>query len=227
MLKPNLLRASSPEKGVTTHPALVRVLSEMVRDVGARPVIADSPSLGPWILVAKTTGMAEVAKGTGAELLNLDRAVTVHTPSEFSFRILELAKEVFEVDCIINIPKLKTHSMTLLTLGVKNLFGCVPGFRKSSWHLKAGTDREFFAALLLEISLLIKPSLTVLDAIWGMEGNGPTSGNPRFVGRILASADPLALDRVVVEALGLEPDSLPTLRVARKRGLLPQATLIG
>ncbi len=227
LLKPNLLRASSPERGVTTHPALVRVISEMVRDVGARPVIADSPSLGPWILVARMTGMAEVAKGTGAELLNLNRAVTVRTPKGFSFRVLELAREVFEVDCIINIPKLKTHSMTLLTLGVKNLFGCVPGFRKSSWHLKTGTNRELFATLLLEISLLIKPSLTILDAIWAMEGNGPTAGELRFVGRILASPDPLALDRAVVEALGLDPPSLLTLGVADKRGILPEVDFIG
>lgn len=227
LLKPNLLRPSSPRNAVTTHPSLIRALAQMVRDIGAEPIIGDSPSLGPWPLLTRITGMADVAKATGARLVNLDTPRAVRTPEGFSFRVLEIAQEVFEVDVVINLPKLKTHTMTTLTLGVKNLFGCVPGMRKSAWHLKAGTDRTFFGELLLEIALLVKPALTILDAVWGMEGNGPTSGNPRFVGRILASPSPIALDRVVAEAIGLQPEEVPYLAPAVKRGLLPEARLLG
>lgn len=227
LLKPNLLRPSSPKNAVTTHPALVRTFAQMVRDIGAEPLIGDSPSLGPWPVLTRVTGMADVAKATGARLINLDRSRAVRTPEGFSFRVLELAQEVFEVDVIINLPKLKTHSVTVLTLGVKNLFGCVPGLRKSAWHLKAGTDRTFFGELLLEIALTVRPALTVLDAVWGMEGNGPTSGSPRFVGRILASPSPIALDRVVAEAIGLRPEEIPFLAPAVRRGILPEVEPYG
>lgn len=227
MVKPNLLRASPPEKAITTHPNFVEVVVEMLLDLGAKPFIADSPSLGPWSFVVKKTGLLEVSKRTGVPLVNLKEPVNLKTPQGFSFRVIEVAKEVFECDKLINLPKLKTHSMTLMTMAVKNLFGCIPGHRKASWHLKAGTDREFFSTLLLEIALAIRPSLNILDAIWAMEGNGPTSGTPRFVGRILASRDPLALDASVMEAMGYNPELLPTLKVAQARKLLPPYELVG
>ena len=227
LIKPNLLRPSPPEKGVTTHPLLVKALTEILKDIGAHVIIGDSPSLGPFQLVAKRTGMSEVAKSEGVEIINLDQSVTVHTPSGFSFKKIELDPRVLEVNHVINLPKLKTHSMTLLTLGVKNLFGCVPGMKKSSWHLKAGIDREAFSTLLLEIALTVKPSLTILDAVWGMEGNGPSAGDLRFIGKLIASKDPLALDRAVVEGLGLYPEDLLTLKVAQKRGLLPEIKVLG
>jgi len=227
LIKPNLLRASPPEKGVTTHPLLVKALTEILKDIGAQVIIGDSPSLGPFPLVAKRTGMLEVAKSNGVEIINLDQSLTVNTPSGFSFKKIELDPRVLEVDHVINLPKLKTHSMTLLTLGVKNLFGCVPGMKKTSWHLKAGIDRKAFSALLLEIALTVKSSLTILDAVWGMEGNGPSAGNLRFIGKLIASKDPLALDRAVVEGLGLSPEDLLTLKVAQQRGILPEIKLLG
>ena len=227
LIKPNLLRASLPEKCVTTHPFLVRALTEMLKDIGAQVIIGDSPSLGPFQLVAKRTGMLEVAKSCGVEIINLDQTVSVNTPSGFSFKKLELDPRVLEVDHVINLPKLKTHSMTLLSLGVKNLFGCVPGTKKSSWHLKAGIDRESFSTLLLEIALTVKPSLTILDAIWGMEGNGPSSGDRRFIGKLVASKDPLALDRAILEGLGLPLEALLSLKVAQKRGILPEVKVLG
>lgn len=227
LLKPNLLRASSPTNAVTTHPALVRVLAERLRDLGAEVLIGDSPSLGPWSLVTRATGIGEVAKATGAVLVNLDKPEVVRPPQGFSFKVLELAREALDADVVINLPKLKTHSMTVLTLGVKNLFGCVPGMRKSSWHLKAGTNKDFFGELLLEIALMIRPALTIMDAVWGMEGNGPTSGTPKFIGRLLASPSPLALDRAVTEAIGLDPTEVPTLAVAQRKGFLPDYHLTG
>lgn len=227
MVKPNLLRASPPERAVTTHPRFVEVVVEVLLDTGAKPFIADSPSLGPWSFVVKRTGMLEVSKRTGVPIVVLKDPVSVRTPQGFSFRLIELAKEVLDCDKVINLPKLKTHSMTVMTLAVKNLFGCVPGHRKASWHLKAGTDREFFSTVLLEIALTVRPCLNLLDAIWAMEGNGPTSGTPRFVGHILASRDPVALDASVMEAMGHEPQFLPTLKVAQKRNLLIPYEFVG
>lgn len=227
MVKPNLLRASPPEKAVTTHPYFVEAVVEMLLDVGARPFIADSPSLGPWSFVVKKTGLLEVSKRTGVPLVNLKDPVSLKTPQGFSFRVIEVAKEILDCEKVINLPKLKTHSMTVMTMAVKNLFGCIPGTKKASWHLKAGTNRYFFSTLLLEIALTIRPCLHILDAIWAMEGNGPTSGTPRFVGYILASKDPVALDASVMEAMGHEPGFLPTVKIAQKRNLLVPYELIG
>ena len=120
---------------------------------------------------------------------------------------------------IINLPKFKTHSLTLLTLGVKNLFGCIPGPRKALWHLKAGEDRKTFAQILVDIYQIIQPSLTILDGIVGMEGNGPNSGRPIPLGLILASGDSLSLDQIVCDLLGISRESLLTNRVAFEQGM--------
>jgi ferredoxin len=124
-----------------------------------------------------------------------------------------------EADVVINLPKWKTHGLTLLTLGVKNLFGCVPGPRKALWHLQAGEDRRLFAQMLVDLYQVVRPSLTILDGILGMEGNGPNSGHPIQLGLILASRDSFSLDQIVCDLLGIPRDSLPTNRVAFEQGL--------
>ena len=103
-----------------------------------------------------------------------------------------LAAEVFEADVVINLPKLKTHTLTLLTGAIKNLYGVVSGFNKSKYHLVAFHPKEF-AELLVSIYEVIRPSLTIMDAVVGMEGEGPYKGEPRFIGAILASPDGVAV----------------------------------
>jgi ferredoxin len=136
-----------------------------------------------------------------------------------TFKQIEVDQAVLEADVIINLPKLKTHSLTLLTLGVKNLFGCVPGPKKPLWHLKAGDDRKIFAQILFDIYHVIQPSLTILDGIVGMEGSGPNSGRPIAIGLILASGDSLSLDQIVCDLLGISRESLLTNRVAFEQGI--------
>jgi uncharacterized protein (DUF362 family) len=124
-----------------------------------------------------------------------------------------------EADAVNNLPKWKTHGFTLLTLGVKNLFGCVPGTKKALWHLKAGDNHTLFAQMLVDLCQAIRPSLTLLDGIVGMEGTGPGSGDPIPLGLILASKDPLSLDQIVCDLLGISRKSLLTNRVAFKQGM--------
>jgi ferredoxin len=107
----------------------------------------------------------------------------------------------------------------LLTLGVKNLFGCIPGTKKALWHLKTGEDQKAFAQMLVDLYLVIRPSLTILDGIVGMEGGGPGSGDPIPLGLILASGDPLSLDQIVCDLLGISRNSLMTNRIAVEQGL--------
>lgn len=219
LLKPNLLFGKSPEKAVTTHPSILRGMIQIVREAGGIPFIGDSPSVGSLVKTAEKAGIKAVADEMKCPLVEFNKPVLPPKRKGKIFKQLEIDQTVLEVDVIINLPKFKTHSLTLLTLGVKNLFGCIPGPRKALWHLKAGEDRKTFAQILVDVYQIIHPSLTILDGIVGMEGNGPNSGQPIPLGLILASGDSLSLDQIVCDLLGVSRKSLLTNRVAFEQGL--------
>jgi uncharacterized protein (DUF362 family)/NAD-dependent dihydropyrimidine dehydrogenase PreA subunit len=219
LLKPNLLYGKSPEKAVTTHPAIVKGMIEIVREAGGVPFIGDSPSIGSLMKAAEKAGIKAVADEMKCPLVEFNRPVLPPNGKGKIFKQLEIDQTVLEADVIINLPKWKTHVQMLLTLGVKNLFGCIPGPRKALWHLKAGEDRKTFAQILVDLYQVIQPSLTLLDGIVGMEGNGPNSGRPIPLGLILASGDSLSLDQIVCDLLGISRKSLLTNRVAFEQGL--------
>ena len=219
LLKPNLLYGKSPEKAVTTHPSILRGVIQIVREAGGVPFIGDSPSVGSLVKTAEKAGIKAVADEMKCPLVEFNKPVLPPKRKGKIFKQLEIDQTVLEVDVIINLPKFKTHSLTLLTLGVKNLFGCIPGPRKALWHLKAGEDRKTFAQILVDVYQIIHPSLTILDGIVGMEGNGPNSGQPIPLGLILASGDSLSLDQIVCDLLGVSRKSLLTNRVAFEQGL--------
>lgn len=219
LLKPNLLAGKPPETAVTTHPEVVRAVIRLVKEAGGVPVVGDSPGLGTALKVADKCGVASVCREEGVELIDLKTLVVAENPDGLTFKRLEVAKEALDCDGIINIPKLKTHAQMFLTLGVKNLFGCVPGKLKPQWHLSAGVESSHFAAMLLDLYSFLRPRLTVMDGIVGMEGNGPGAGDPRKIGLVFAGADAVALDTVVTAVLGAEPHDLPLLKAASIRGL--------
>jgi uncharacterized protein (DUF362 family)/ferredoxin len=217
LLKPNMLSVKTPEQAVTTHPAVVRAVAELVREAGGRVLIGDSPGIGGFQRVADRSGIARAAAKSGAELVEFN--ATVDLPGSGTFRRLTLARAYWEADKIINLPKLKTHEMMTMTCAVKNLFGAVVGAEKAGWHLKAGASREQFARLLLEIYLLKKPVLNIVDAIVAMEGNGPGSGDPLQVGALMAGVDPVAVDTVAGRLAGIPKELLYIEREARRMGL--------
>jgi NAD-dependent dihydropyrimidine dehydrogenase PreA subunit len=122
-------------------------------------------------------------------------------------------------DLLINLPKLKTHGMTTMTLSVKNVFGCIPGKRKIQWHLRAGVNRHYFAHMLVELYGIIRPGLNVVDAVVGMEGEGPNAGNPRKIGLIIAGSDGIAVDSTICQVVGLPPRDVLTNRIGSGLGL--------
>lgn len=219
LLKPNLLYGKPPEKAVTTHPLVVKAMIQIVREAGGIPLIGDSPSIGGLVKTAEKAGIKAVADEMDSPLVEFNRPVSLPKERTNIFKQFEIDRAVLESDVIINLPKWKTHTLMLLTLGVKNLFGCIPGPRKALWHLKAGEDRRIFAQILIDLYQAIKPSLTVLDGIVGMEGNGPNSGRPISIGLILASKDPLHVDQIVCDLLGISRKSLLTNRVALEQGM--------
>jgi len=219
LLKPNLLYGKAPEKAVTTHPSIVKGMIKIVREGGGIPFIGDSPSVGGLLRTAEKAGMKRVADEMNCPLVEFDRPVLSSKGVGKHFKRLEIDQAILEVDVIINLPKWKTHVNTLLTLGVKNLFGCIPGPRKALWHLRAGENRKLFAQVLVDLYQVVKPPLTLLDGIVGMEGNGPNSGRPIPLGLILASNDALSIDQVVCDLLGISRKALLTNRVALEQGI--------
>jgi uncharacterized protein (DUF362 family)/ferredoxin len=219
LIKPNLLSAQPPERRITTDPAVVRAVARLVQEAGGKPIIGDSPALDPFKRVAAKTGMAGIAEELGIELVELSSPTPVTTPEGSLFKKLEIAAQALDADLVINLPKLKTHSQMLLTLGVKNLFGTIVAQRKAEWHYMTGLDRDTFASLHLDIYLTVKPALTVLDGVWAMDGYGPTNGRPRHLKLIAAATDAVALDTGICHLLGAPLRAFPLYRVARTRGV--------
>jgi len=218
LIKPNLLAPASPDQAMLTHPMIVKAAAEYVLDKGARVQISDSPAIGSFEKVLKESGIKDALRGLDIEYREFKTSVTIEVGEPF--KKIEIAEDALKADIVINLPKLKTHSQMLLTLGVKNLFGCVVGFRKPEWHFRTGVDREMFAMLLVQIHQAVKPSFTVLDGILAMEGEGPGKGGvPKHIGVLMGSTDAFALDRAVCKMLGVSPESLLTDKAARKLGL--------
>lgn len=217
MLKPNLVFGRSPEKAINTHPEILRAAAVLAREAGAASIaMGDSPGFGAGRMAARAAGLLAV----GAEE-NIDFVEFTPTENHKGTRLfhkLELARELLDADVIINLPKMKTHGQMLMTLGVKNMFGAVPGARKFQWHYRAGRDRLFFARAINEICQAVRPQLTILDAVVGMDELGPSAGRPRDVGFVAVSDNPWSLDAAIMDVLGIDRDYLFTLAAAKEFG---------
>jgi uncharacterized protein (DUF362 family)/Pyruvate/2-oxoacid:ferredoxin oxidoreductase delta subunit len=224
-LKPNLLLAAAPEAAITTHPALVEAVALEVRAAGAIPFLLESSGAGLLFTAAglrrtyRKTGMQEMADRIGLEL-NVDTtAQTISSPGAVVAKRLDLVAALACTDGLISLPKLKTHYFMTFTGAVKNLFGLVPGFTKTGYHAKL-PDAAHFADMLLDVLEVVVPRLSIMDAVIGLEGDGPgTSGQPRHIGALLAGADAVALDAACCRLTGIDPTTVPTLVAARRRGL--------
>ncbi len=226
LVKPNLLSPRPPDAAVTTHPALVRVVVRMVQEIGAIPIVGDSPggrgTLTSYAHLLQKTGIQAVIDETGCESACFNAASTVISSEQArTFKRFPVADAVLNADVVIGLPKLKTHQLTLLTGAVKLLYGCLPGATKAEYHLHAADSVERFAELLLDLYISLPPALHIMDAVVGMEGNGPSNGNPRRIGLLMASRSGPALDFVAASIVGFDPLALPTVRQAALRGIGP------
>lgn len=218
LLKPNLLSAKAPERAITTHPEFVAAVGRAVKRLGARVIIGDSPAGAEKGIdrLWQNCGLTAIAQRDGFELVNFE--LSGSRPVEINGQVYYIAKPVLDADIVISLPKLKTHVLTLMTGGVKNTFGCIPGFRKGLYH-KEAPKPQLFARVLVDIHSAVRPALTIIDAITAMEGDGPSSGTPRTVGLVAASEDAVALDAVLSAVIGLDPNAVHTTRFSGERGL--------
>jgi uncharacterized protein (DUF362 family) len=220
LLKPNLLTGARPTKECVTRPELAYCVAQLVQEAGGKPFLGDSPAFGSAHGVAKANGYLELMEALDLPIVEF-RGKRYEAAGE-DFNHLRLCKEAMEADVVINLPKVKSHMQLTMTLGVKNLFGCVPGKMKAWWHMEAGKDADRFGMMLVETARAINPDLTIVDAIIGHEGNGPSAGEPRDLGVLAASANVFALDRAMLEVLQVDPDLVPTIRASRQLGLCPE-----
>ncbi|MBT9133412.1 MAG: Electron transport complex subunit RsxB [Firmicutes bacterium] len=217
-LKVNMLMGKSPERAITTHPAVVHAVCKLVSACGGIPLIIDSPG-GPYTpamlkLAYERCGFAAVARETGA-LLNFDTSVQrVNGALSAPHTSAKLLAPAIAADVLINLPKLKTHGLTVMTCAVKNMFGLIPGLAKIDYHMRMPEVRDFCAALV-GIAELAQPELTIVDAVEIMEGEGPSGGKPKFMGYVLAGENMHTVDMVAAAILGLRPEQVPTLAAAQ------------
>ncbi|HAH21988.1 MAG: hypothetical protein A2Y00_08035 [Omnitrophica WOR_2 bacterium GWF2_43_52] len=216
LLKPNLLMAIEPQRAITTHPEFVRAVVRILREIGCTMYIGDGPSVfGDNIEniyeVYERTGIKKVADEEKVELITFGK--------RFMHTYFPLTEWVKECDYVVNLPKFKTHDYMILTGAVKNLFGLIPGTFKLECH-KNFYQHEKFANMLLDVYEAVKPALSIVDGISGIEGNGPaTSGTKRDFGLIVASSDAVSLDTVLARIMNTHPDYIYTNKEASRRGI--------
>jgi uncharacterized protein (DUF362 family)/Pyruvate/2-oxoacid:ferredoxin oxidoreductase delta subunit len=223
LIKPNLLSAKDPSRAITTHPAVVRTVVEEVQKLGAVPILGDSPGgVDRGVRrVWENTKMTEVIGETGAKLVAFESS-GVRGKTTPEGKTYYIAKPLVDADVVISLAKLKTHTLTLMTCAIKNMFGSIPGFRKGEYH-KEAPKPEDFARIIVDIFSLTKPHLTLVDSIVAMEGDGPSSGEPKYLGLLFAGTDAVALDMVAAKIMGFKEGEIDITRIAQERGLGPKS----
>ena len=214
LLKPNLFAAASPERALTTHPALVRTLCMLLQERGTKASLGDNPVFGFTSLTYRRTGISEALRGTSCRLVDLRRTVPHSVPRGRLLRTVPLPRDISRYDRIVSIPKLKTHQLMGLTGAVKNSYGLVHGrgIRKR-FHLLY-PDPYDFARMLLDVNDSVDPDLFIVDAVTASDGNGPRWGSPRQVNHLVLGTDAVAVDCVLSKIVGIPLRRIWTLHAA-------------
>jgi uncharacterized protein (DUF362 family)/Pyruvate/2-oxoacid:ferredoxin oxidoreductase delta subunit len=225
-LKPNLLAPSHPDKCIITHPEVFRAVVQIVKEWGGNPLlIENSPFISLEKVIAKT-GYREIIETEGVPVADVRETIKVTNGPGSEYREFHVSRAFTEIDLLVNIPKLKTHSLTSYTGAVKNLFGAIPGLKKAEWHIRA-SNRETFSGMLIDLYTAMRNSLRglervihIMDAIEGMEGEGPGSGgDPKHAGALIISEDPIALDFVAADIVKLDQEEIYTTKIGKERGI--------
>jgi uncharacterized protein (DUF362 family)/NAD-dependent dihydropyrimidine dehydrogenase PreA subunit len=218
VIKPNILGPYPPAKGVTTHPSLIRSLVKALKKREASCVVGDNPGLSGYAAnerCARVSGIFDAADGCFSNFAK--ETVRLDVKSRFMEKLV-VSKAILEADLVINVPKFKTHLQTKITGAVKNMFGILVGAEKARVHLSAARPENFSEALV-DIYQIRIPNLTIMDAVVGMEGNGPSGKSLRPIGKILAAQNGVSLDGLMAAMMGLPQNRVDLLRIAGQRGL--------
>ena len=219
LIKPNVLRASDAEQHIVTNPAVLAAVVEKVESLNPNSItVGDNPGMFAYGANEKAftqCGLMDAAKGyyrnIGEEAKEVD-----FVPG--FLEKLAVSRAVLDADVVISLPKFKTHGLTVISGAIKNSFGIIPGSRKADIHAKSGEAMKF-GEIMVEVFKAKIPDLLILDAVIGMEGNGPASTELRHIGQIMASDNAVALDATIARTMAMDPENLSFLEYARQQGL--------
>ncbi len=224
LLKPNLLSPVKPETGIITNPVIIDTIIDLIKETGAEVKVGES-SGGMTTNTSLTkqsfvkSGLKQVCEDQEVELINFDKVESKTIKVGDEKKRIPFPKPLLESDVIISVPKIKTHSLTLFTGSIKNLYGCIPGGKKAEFHKTHPNPREF-SKLIVDIFEFLDPDLAIMDGVEGLEGNGPGERGEKFhLGCLLASSDLVALDTLAASYLGYNEDQVPINNIASNREL--------
>jgi len=209
VLKPNLLRPRDPAENVTTHPSVVRAVAEILLEKGVAVSIGDSSPRGHHAKIFQVSGMQKITEELGLAIADFENGRQVSSPNSLRNKQFTIAEGIFQANGLFNIPKLKTHHLTRITAAQKNLYGCIPGILKPALHVALPAVDDF-SRMLVDLNILLKPRLIILDAVEAMHGNGPSSGDCYPMKLLAFSTDPVAIDSVVCRLIHLNPEYVRT-----------------
>lgn len=221
LIKPNVLLGKSPEDAVTTHPSIISAVIREVIKAGGLALVGDSPGNVHSKVeeTMKKAGISQAVEAAGGKMVYFQQEGVELLASPCNNRFIPtipIARAALEADVIINLAKLKTHGLTLYTGAVKNMFGTVPGFHKGTFHFRCPNPRDF-AESLVDVYALTAPQLNIIDAIVGMEGRGPSDGQPRKLGLLIAASDGVSADAIGSYLIGYKPFDILTTLIAHDR----------
>lgn len=215
LLKPNLI-ATRYGPLPCTESAFMLAVARWFVDHGARVTIGDSPAFGTAETALRKLGVARGLAALGVRIDNFSEVRNVPLPCGARAGV---AAAAMDCDLLVNLPRVKAHAQTRVTLAVKNCFGCLAGLRKPWWHMAYGGAGNGFCDRLVQLLDVLADSLTLTDAVTAMHETGPLHGRPYDLGLIAASQNPVAMDRALLDILGVSPQLSPIMLACRQAGL--------
>jgi len=214
LLKPNFIVPRPPDLAVQTDPAVILAVARFVKDLGAKPFVADSPAWNNIGACVKALGLRESLEKMEVPVMQLNKPKRM----KIAGAGIGISTVALEADKIINLPKFKTHQQLGATFAVKNMFGCVCGKEKAFWHFAKGRSHDDFCQMLIGVFQLLSPVLTIIDGVVAMQGKGPINGIPKPLGLIVGGTDPIACEALCCELVRFKPDEMPIIFTAKKIG---------
>jgi uncharacterized protein (DUF362 family)/Pyruvate/2-oxoacid:ferredoxin oxidoreductase delta subunit len=226
----HLSPASPPERGIVTHPVLAGEVLKLLKNMNCDVTVGDDiqSSAADGFAVS---GYDKICRLVGVRLVNLKEAGFRKVALEGSrLKSVYISPLCLDADFVINLAKLKTHSLTVFTGAVKNMFGVIPHGLRIKGHRQFGQSDQF-SEMLVDIFSRVRPHLTIMDGVVAMEGEGPAAGRCRTTGVVIVGRDGVAVDAVSSAIIGFNPLNIFTTSDADKRGLgqgrLSQIEILG
>jgi len=215
LIKVNLISTKTYETGVTTDPLVVDALICKFKEFHGEVAVIEADATSTDADKAyKATGLDKICESNDVKFINLSKEkerVKLPIPNHEVLKEIEVPKILLD-SAIISAAKMKTHEETVVTLGMKNMFGLLPEKQKSKFH-SLGIDK-----VIVDINTVLKPKLTVIDGFYALEGPGPIRGNPVKMDLIIAGRDPVATDATTCRIMDIDPHEVYHIRRAYEKG---------